>query len=90
MSVRRPSSRRNPNVPKVIVRTKGDIQVYVKAHPAVVETGTAYGEGFDEIEDMLVKLILEADDRPVFNTDWSVWLEGEIEELLQEAVDIVM
>lgn len=78
----------------VIVRTKRDIAAYVKAVPVVVEAKAAYEEdapgSFDEVETELVKLIAVADGSPDFGEDWGRWLEANVEELLQEAVSIVM
>jgi hypothetical protein len=80
----------------MIFNNKKDIISYVKTAPAVVETKRAY-EGdtpgqsdFGEIEEELVGLIIAATDRPMYGKDWDAWLAVNVDELLREAVSIVM
>jgi len=76
----------------MIIKTKKDISDYIKNSPVVVETKTAYGdpEGFEEIEKELVSLIAGAITAPEYGNDWGPWLKDNIDELLQEAISIVM
>jgi hypothetical protein len=77
-----------------IIATKRDIRAYVRQVPAVRDSRTAYEEddpgSFDEVEDELVSLIAGAKDGPEFGTDWEPWLQDNIDELLRDAIEIVM
>lgn len=77
-----------------IIATKKDIRAYIKQSPVVVESKAAYEEddpeSFGEVEDELVSLIAGSKDSPEFGTDWGTWLQDNIEELLRDALEIVM
>lgn len=78
----------------MIIRNRDDIVAYIKCHPQVIESKKSYENDreFREIEMEMVKLIrgnvLTA--HPKYGTDWSEWLSDNIDELLDEAVSIVM
>ena len=79
----------------VIFKTKKDIAAWLTTSPEVVECKDSYEEvgdagTFDEVAKTLVGLIAAGESSPDFGEDWEQWLEDNIEELLQEAVSIVM
>ena len=78
----------------MIVNYKKDVVALIKTLPEVVESKAAYEEdepgGFDEVEKVLLGLVLGADGGPEFGTDWDKWLKENIDELLQDAISIVM
>jgi hypothetical protein len=73
----------------IIIMHKKDIIAYVDTAAAVAESKAAFGEGWDEVADVLCKEIRRAE-HPPYGSDWGPWLEENIEELLDEAVSIVM
>jgi len=77
-----------------IFNNKKDIAAYVKASPEVLESKRAYEEddpgGFDEVEEKLVSLISGSKGSPDFGEDWEEWLSNNFDELLQDAIGIVM
>jgi hypothetical protein len=77
----------------IIIRNKKDIAAYIASCPVVLESKRAYEEddpgSFAEVEAELVKLIA-SESVPDFGEDWEEWLSDNIEELLQEAISIVM
>jgi hypothetical protein len=78
----------------MIIANKKGIVAYVAATDvaAVKEAKEAYtsdGGDWDEIAKELVKEIQRAK-HPAYGTDWSAWLKANIEELLQEAIGIVL
>lgn len=76
----------------MVVEGRKDIAEYLETSPPVVECKKAYGDGFDEIEKELVKVITRQDvmKHPAYGTDWGEWFDENIDELLGEAVSIVM
>lgn len=80
----------------LIIRTEKDIADYVAKSPVVVACKQSYEEdvpgSFAEIWEELITLIASGgsfENRPSFGEDWESWLSVHVEELLQEAVDIV-
>lgn len=77
-----------------IIKTKKDIAAYIKKSPIVVETKKAYeaddAGDFKEVEEELVCLIAGSRSAPEFGDDWEAWLRDNINELLEDAVSIVM
>lgn len=77
-----------------VIKTKKELGEYLAALPAVIDCKTSYEEDqpepFDEVMDELVKLAAVGEGSPDFGEDWSAWISEHIEELLQEAIDIVM
>ena len=77
-----------------IIKTKKDILAYIKVSPIVIEAKTAYEEDgsddFDDIEEELVGLIAGAKGSPDFGDDWESWLKDNIDEMLRDAISIVM
>jgi hypothetical protein len=80
----------------MIVRTKKDIAAYLETNTKVVECKKAYEEdepgGFKEVFDELVKVVTRQDlkKHPTWGTDWTEWFNDNMDELLNEAVSIVM
>lgn len=81
----------------LIIRTKKDIADYVAKSPVVTACKQDYEAdvpgSFAEVEKELVNLIASGvsfKNSPDFGEDWEPWLSEHVEELLQEAVDIVM
>jgi hypothetical protein len=76
----------------MIVKTRKDIRHYVENSPEVLESKSAYDDDVEwkEIEDELVKVIMTTDGCPEFGEDWAEWLDDNIDEMLQEAISIVM
>lgn len=78
----------------LIIKTKKDIAAYIATSPVVLECKQAYEEddpgSFKEVEDELVRLIASGEGSPDFGEDWEAWLSANIEELLQDAISIVM
>jgi len=78
----------------MIVKNKKDVAEYIASSPVVAETKVAYEEGdrgdFTEISEELVRVICRTSGRPKYGTDWGTWLDDNIDEMLQEAVSIVM
>jgi len=76
----------------MVVSSKKDIARAFEDLEPVVDCGRAYGDGFDEVEEELVKVITRQDvkEHPAYGTDWGEWFDENIEELLNEAVSIVM
>lgn len=78
----------------MIINSSKDICAHIKTMPAFIETKIAYEEGapgsFDEVEEVLLEVIVDFEGRPEYGTDWDAWLQNNIDEMLQEAVSIVM
>lgn len=74
----------------LVIRTKKDLATYVSTSPVVLETKKAYEDGFDEVEEELVKQLAVGEGSPDFGDDWEEWLADNIDELLGEAISIVM
>lgn len=78
----------------LIIKNKKDIAAYLETSPVVIETKRDYEQedpgSFAEIEKELAKLIATGDGSPDFGEDWEKWLADNVEELLSEAIDIVM
>ena len=80
--------------PLTIIKTKQDIAAYIKKSPVVIAAKAAHEEdepgGFEEVEEELVSMIAGAQGAPEFGDDWGPWLTENIEELLTDAISIVM
>ena len=78
----------------LIMKTKKDIATYISTSPPVLESKKAYeedeSEGFEEVTTELAKLLICGEGSPDFGEDWEEWLEDNIEEMLGEAISIVM
>jgi len=78
----------------MIIKTKKDIAAYIEKCPAVIEAKVAYeGDepgGFEEVVKELTSLIAGSKEAPEFGEDWGPWLEENVDELLQDAISIVM
>jgi hypothetical protein len=77
-----------------IFNNKKDIAAYLKSSPVVLESKRAYEEddpgSFDEVEEELVSLISGSKGSPDFGEDWEEWLSNNLDELLTDAIEIVM
>lgn len=73
----------------LIIKTKKDLAEYVRGCEEVDATRADYGDGFDEVEEELVKLLAVGDGSPDFGEDWEEWLAVNVEILLEEALSIV-
>ena len=78
-----------------IFKTKKDIAEFLKQSPMVAEAKRDFEEGeepgaFDLVEDELVSLIAGAKEAPDFGEDWTTWLEDNLDELIDEAISILM
>lgn len=73
----------------MIIAHKKDIASYIATTADLNEIKEAYGEGWDEVARELLKVIQRAE-HPPYGSDWGAWLKANIEELADEAVEIVM
>lgn len=78
----------------LIIKTKKDLTAYVDASPLLLECKRAYKddelEEYEEIKKELVGLLAVGEGSPDFGDDWEEWLEAHLDEMLREAIDIVM
>lgn len=78
----------------MVIKTKKELAAYIATFPEVVESKQAYEEddpgSFDEVMVELVKQIAVGEGSPDFGEDWDPWISLNIDELLGEAIDIVM
>jgi hypothetical protein len=84
----------------MIIKDKKDVAAYlemvVRTNEKVLECKKAYEEdesgGFKEIMDELVKVVTRQDcmKHPAYGTDWDEWFDDNVEELLEQAISIVM
>jgi hypothetical protein len=75
----------------MIIKTRKDIADYVEKSPAFLEMKEEFGDEAEDIKMHAVSLIAgDMDTCPEFGEDWGTWLEENVEEMVQEAVSIVM
>lgn len=76
----------------MIISTKKNIADYIEKSPSYIEAEDEYedDEDFEGVMDELVSLIAGHRDGPEFGEDWGTWLEENFDDLLEEAISVVM
>jgi hypothetical protein len=76
----------------LILKNKAELVEALVAHPLVKEAREAFDSEVEwgEVRREFLREVQRAPGRPKYGEDWQAWLDENVEELLQEALSIVM
>lgn len=72
----------------IVIAQKRDIAAYIETAEELKETREELGDDWEEVAAELVNLIV-CEETPDYGTDWEAWFKENLEDLTEEAIEIV-